>query len=1524
MKKHQNKSDEKLLKEISDLRQRIDELEMADHTHIDSGNSSLYSGKDYFQTLIENSTDMISILNQDGTIRYVNPATEQISGYKLEELIGKNAFDFVHPDELSNVADIFETGVKTPGYAVSIENRLQRKNGTWIDVEFSGTNLMDNPLVEGIMLNCRDISDRKQAEQRIKNSEERFRAIFENANDGIIQVSVDGTIIDINERLEKIFGNNREEIVGKKFTEVPFLNAHTMSDISDKFDSTAKTGKGSGFIEFEGLRKDGDTVFVQASTSIVKQGEKEAGLLAIVRDISQQKADDERISHLNAVLRGIRNVNQLIVGEKERLRLIQGACVNLVETRGYNSAWIVIFDEVGMISASAEAGLGDQFGLVVDQMNQGTLPVCVQQSLDQAQMIIIDDWVSTCDDCPLYSSNASSGGLTSRLEHEGKTYGVLSVSVPVNMANDEEEQSLFQEVVDDIAFALYRLDIEYERNLAEELLLESEEKYRLLIESTNDLVYIVNPEGIVTYVGPQVKNYGYTPDEIISKSMLEFIDPEDIEKVTHEFMDSMKSGAEFPAEFRLVDRHGNRYWVEDRGRVQHDECGNIIGLTGMLRDITERKKADQNLKQSKVITDNIDEALVVFNMDGTASFVNPAYEKITGRVADEIMGKSGAEIAKKTVVKHDVKRIQETLAKALSGEELPSILTHLKHKDGREIPVEFTASFVKDEQRERIQLVAVISDISERRQAEQALRESESKFRTIFETVNDEILYLDHSGVIIDTNSRVEDIFGYKTEEIIGKNFAEIGFIKSQHFPTMSQQFTEMVKGERERGLTHLEITHKTGRTVFVEASVGHIMRGDEIEGLIIVARDVTERNLAVEAIRKREAEYSSLVELSPDGIIVIRGTEIIFMNEKAGEIFSYPISKWIGRNVIKLLIPNLPDLLKPAEKNELITSMSHSIEENAELRSYTVPIMNGDGDTLWIEINASPAEFRGESVRIVFMRDITERKQWEAVLQDSEDKFRAIFENANDEIVYIDNNGIIVDRNIKGDDITGYTLDEVIGKNIIELANVLPEKEMVKMSEALKNATEGSGGPGLIEVELIHKNGSMVLVEASIGLLKRAGEIEGILVILRDITQRKQAQEQILRHNRELAALNAIAQTVTQSIDLDEILNSALNKTLDILNIKHGGILLLQEKENSLTFNIVKGISSEDITAISPNEIAQSDLWAAAENREPVFIESLSDNIGTVHVIGGKIVANHQLKSAMFIPLKTRGRVLGVIGAATQGVRVFTSEEQDLLITIGHQISTAIENAQLIEDASRAVALEETDRLRTAFLASVSHEMRTPMTSIKGLASTLVQPDVERDSKTQQDFLVTIDQESDRLLRIVSDVLDMSKIEAGAMKLEKSVTNLNRVISQLSSVFDNLAGDHPLEFVFPPELPSMLMDEVRIGQVITNLVENAASYSPEGTSITIEASESNGILETSVKDCGEGILPEHHEKVFNLFYRLEENVKRRLSGSGLGLAICKGIVESHGGKIWIESESGNGSKFIFTIPIVDDLDEIV
>ncbi|MCP4609058.1 MAG: PAS domain S-box protein, partial [Planctomycetes bacterium] len=489
------------------------------------------------------------------------------------------------------------------------------------------------------------------------------------------------------------------------------------------------------------------------------------------------------------------------------------------------------------------------------------------------------------------------------------------------------------------------------------------------------------------------------------------------------------TGSEFPAEFRILDKNGNKHWVEDRGKVQHDETGKITWMTGFLRDISDRKKTEEELTKS------------------------------------------------------------------------------------------------------------------------------EERFRTIFENVNDIIIYLDNTGTIINTNRSNGDIFGYKSEKIIGKNFSQLGIITSKHLPTMTEQFTDIMKGKRQQGLTHLEITHKNGELVFVEASVSPLTQGAQVEGLLVLARDITERKRTEEALRKQEREYLSLVELSQDGIIVVRGDEIVFANQKTSEISGFAISDFIGKSIFDLIPPNISDLMTESEKQDLIASMTQAVDDNRESRTYTIPVINKSGDLLWIEINANPVEYRGETGRLAFIRDITDRKRWEESLRESEDRFRAIFEHANDEIIHLDKFGTVLDRNIKGEDIIGFTLEEVLGKNISELSSTMPGTQMLDMVRMLENAMEGTGGQGLTELEMKHKNGNTVYVEASVSLLKKDTEIAGLLIIIRDITERKRAEAQILQRNRELAALSAVAQTVSQSIDLDEILNSALDKTLDILNIKHGSV---------------------------------------------------------------------------------------------------------------------------------------------------------------------------------------------------------------------------------------------------------------------------------------------------------------------------------------------------------------------------------
>jgi len=221
-----------------------------------------------------------------------------------------------------------------------------------------------------------------------------------------------------------------------------------------------------------------------------------------------------------------------------------------------------------------------------------------------------------------------------------------------------------------------------------------------------------------------------------------------------------------------------------------------------------------------------------------------------------------------------------------------------------------------------------------------------------------------------------------------------------------------------------------------------------------------------------------------------------------------------------------------------------------------------------------------------------------------------------------------------------------------------------------------------------------------------------------------------------------------------------------------------------------------------------------------------------------------------------------------------------------------------------------------TILLSNVSHELRAPLASIKGFTTALLQPDVRWDKETQRDFLQTIDQESDRLNRLIGDLLDMSRLEAGALKLEKGNYHISEILDSVGRRLAKLTENHELRMIAPKELPPVFVDEMRIGQVLTNLVENSTKYSKAGGLITIETQLNGDRIIFSVTDQGEGIPSELLPRLFDRFYQVKSVARGRKSGMGLGLSICRGIIAAHGGQIWAESWAGKGSRFSFSLPV--------
>ncbi|MBI5953888.1 MAG: DUF4118 domain-containing protein [Chloroflexi bacterium] len=256
---------------------------------------------------------------------------------------------------------------------------------------------------------------------------------------------------------------------------------------------------------------------------------------------------------------------------------------------------------------------------------------------------------------------------------------------------------------------------------------------------------------------------------------------------------------------------------------------------------------------------------------------------------------------------------------------------------------------------------------------------------------------------------------------------------------------------------------------------------------------------------------------------------------------------------------------------------------------------------------------------------------------------------------------------------------------------------------------------------------------------------------------------------------------------------------------------------------------------------------------------------------------------------------------------------ETRLIQTFASQAALALERARLAQAESRAKVLEESDRLKSAILSSVSHELRTPLSTIKAAASSLRGNEVSWDSPARVELIAAIDDESDHLNMLVGNLLDMSRIESGALKPKREWNILSEIVGSVTARMKYLAEEHKLEIDIPESLPFVPVDYVQMEQVFTNLISNSVKYAPPNSLIRIRAVVAGDYVHVRVSNQGPQIPPEHLERIFDKFYRVTE--ADRVTGTGLGLSICKGIIEAHGGKIWAENLR-DGLAFNFTLPL--------
>lgn len=290
---------------------------------------------------------------------------------------------------------------------------------------------------------------------------------------------------------------------------------------------------------------------------------------------------------------------------------------------------------------------------------------------------------------------------------------------------------------------------------------------------------------------------------------------------------------------------------------------------------------------------------------------------------------------------------------------------------------------------------------------------------------------------------------------------------------------------------------------------------------------------------------------------------------------------------------------------------------------------------------------------------------------------------------------------------------------------------------------------------------------------------------------------------------------------------------------------------------------------------------------------------------------------SALGVPLLTVRSPIGVLVFLNlKQPGGFTSDDLFFLQHVADLLSLAIENARLREELHGSEALSEANRLKAELISTLAHEMRTPLTSIKGYSTALLMEEGSFGPETQREFLEIIDEECDTLQNLIHDILESSIIDAGLLKLEKQPVLLPRLIQGVVDDMARRAEGWRFVIDLPDRLPVVEADPERITQVLRNLLDNALKYSPGGGLIIVRAEARPEEVEVSVADQGVGIAPEHLHQLFEKFFRAKTGLIQHVVGSGLGLPICHAIVESHGGRIWAESVVRQGSTFYFTLPL--------
>lgn len=925
-----------------------------------------------------------------------------------------------------------------------------RKNGSLFDAEVSinRLDLGDEKLIQVI---TRDITEQIEMEMRIKESEEYYRTLAETSPDAIVSINSDGRVSFASRKVKAMFKVPSDYSVhGSMFLD--WISPIDREIVKKRFIGAIYKQVQPTMQEFRFMKYDRTEFWGELMSSpIIDSQGKTNGLLAICRDITDRKQAEETLRENEERMRAI------VEGTPHLFFYTQDAELNTT-----------------YVSPTVEKITGYH----VDRWRQQR------------------NWFITDAQC----------NQTARMKTRSRLRGESTEEPDLVEVLHREGNKILLEIYEYPVFKNGKViglqgvahDIT-ERKYAEEALRENEERFRQLGEAAFEGIAITQQGSFVDGNSQLSQMLGYELSEMVGRPVSDFIAPES----RHLVQEQIRTKSENPYEHKMQRKDGSMFPVEAHAKMVTWK-GKAMRVTA-LRDISERKRTEAALLQWANIFKNARWGVAVSDKQGAfIDLLNPAFAKMHGYSIEEIAGKPILDLftsEERTAIPEHIRIANET------GHHVFESL-HIR-KDGSIFSVQMDLTAVNDVNGKFLYRIAHCQDITERKQAEKALRENEERFRALIENSTDAIISADSAWIISYVSPSHERVTGYRPEQRLGRSLLEV--IHPDDVEIALKLLTDIVQVPGLVNLPPIRALHADGSWRWIESVTHNMLAEPAVRAIVINFRDITERRRTENELQESEERFRQLADAAFEGIAITELGRFVDGNFQISKMLGYELSEMIGKSVNDFVAPDSVELVR----DKMLANVEKPYEHNA---------IRKDGSIIPVEAQAKMITWGGKILRVTALRDISERKRAEQTLRESELRFATIFHSSPAAVLLTRmNDSKIVEVNDAWEEVTGYASSEAVNHSGAELnlwVDLDKRNEMLKMVH-----TEGRSRG---EIQIRRKSGEIRDLLLSSDLFELSGD-QYMLSIAQDITENKQVEIDLRNSRDELRKLTNRLQTVRE-----------------------------------------------------------------------------------------------------------------------------------------------------------------------------------------------------------------------------------------------------------------------------------------------------------------------------------------------------------------------------------------------------------